>query len=423
MALNLKRNAAWAFFGQAVFSALQWGGLVILGRLAGPEELGRYALAVAVVTPIMLFGGLQMRQLQVVDAAQRYSFQDYFIVRLASVACTVVAILAIALFGYPWRVGVPIILVGLAKGFESLSDVHYGLAQRHKRLDLVAQSMMLRGLVGLLALGLGYYLTANLIVALVAMAAGWGLVWWLFDRARTAHWRDGERAAPVAQPSLGRRLRLVRTALPLGLALMLVTLNPNVPRYFIEGTAGLAALGVFTATAQFVMAGRMIINAVCQAASPRLADMYEAGDLAGFRRLLVRLLAVAALPGLLGWIVAVAFGRELLSLIYGPKFVEGAAIFPWIMAVGVVLYAQTPFGYGLTAMHQFKVQPLIFGFAVMVNVVGCFVLVPGHGLVGATLAWLGAAICSFIPALAVHWRCQRLPAEPKTSAPVSTGWR
>jgi O-antigen/teichoic acid export membrane protein len=193
------------------------------------------------------------------------------------------------------------------------------------------------------------------------------------------------------------------------MALMLVTLNPYIPRYFIEHSVGLAALGVFSATAQFVMAGRMIVNAVCQAASPRLADLYAAGDLGSFRQLSLRLLAVSLVLGLTGLIVTITFGRGLLTLLYGPKFTDGAAIFPWIMAVGAVLYAQTPFGYGLTAMHQFKVQPMIFAVAVAVNATGCWVLVPRYGLLGATLAWLGAAACELVLSAAAHWRCLRRP--------------
>jgi O-antigen/teichoic acid export membrane protein len=416
MPLSLQRNAAWAFLGEAVFAACHWGGFVVLGRLGGPEVLGRYALALAVVLPMMLFGGMQMRQLQAVDAAQRYAFADYFAVRLSSIVCTGVVILAIALLGYAWQTGVCIILVGLARGFESLSDVHYGLAQRRQRLDLVAQSMMVRGGAGLLALGIGYYLTASLGVGLSGMAAAWALAWWLFDRRATAQWRDAG-GAPTA-PSLVRRLRLMRTALPLGIALMLSGLNPNIPRYFIEGTVGLAALGVFTAAAHFVIAGRMMINAVCQAASPRLADLYAAGNLVGFRQLSARLLAISLIPGLVGLVIAIVFGRELLTLVYGPKFADGAAIFPWIMAVGVVLYAQTPFGYGLTAMHQFKVQPSIFGLAVAVNAAGCLVLVPRYGLMGAILPWLSAAACELVLSAAAHWRCLRrsVCAKATTSA-------
>jgi O-antigen/teichoic acid export membrane protein len=423
VALSLRRDAAWALLGQLVFAVCHWGGFIVLGRLAGPQELGRYALALAVVTPIMLFGGLQMRQLQVADVMQSHPFQDYLAVRLAGTACAGVIVLVIAPVAYSWEVALPILLVGLARGIESLSDVHYGLAQRHKQFDLIAQSMMLRGVLGLLALATGYYLTEDLAIGLVGMAAAWGLVWSLFDRATTKRWRHPPEYKPAWKPSLKRRLDLAWTAVPLGIAMLLITLNPNVPRYFIEGMVGLEALGLFTAMAHFVVAGRMLINAVCQAAFPRLADLYAAGDLPSLRRLLVRLMAVSAVPGLVGLLVAIAFGRDLLSLVYGPQFAAAANVFPWIMLVGVVLHAETPFGYGLTAMHQIKVQPLIFGLTVVVNAAGCFLLVPRYGLLGATFPWLGAVACQLLLSLAVHWRCLRRPAGGTAKPPAGPGWR
>ena len=312
MELTLRRNAAWVLLGQAAFAACHWGTFIILGRLAGPEELGRYALALAVVTPILLFGGLQMREIQVSDANQRYHFADYLAVRCAGIGVAGVIILAVALLGYTWKMALPILLVGITRGFDSLSDVYYGLAQRHKRLDLVAQSVMLRGVLGLLALGTGYYLTGQLGVGLASMAAAWGLVWYLFDRAKTQQWRQQPRATPQWQFSLERSLELGRSAVPLGLAMWLVALNPNVPRYFIEAMIGVGQLGLFAAMAHFVVAGRMPITALCQAAFPRLADLYAAEDRRAFRRLLVRLMAVSVLPGLIGLVVTLAFGRELL---------------------------------------------------------------------------------------------------------------
>lgn len=423
MALSLRRNAAWAFLGQIVFAASHWGGFIVLGRLGGPELLGRYALALAVVTPIMLFGRMQMRELQVADATQRHRFDDYRAVCLAGTSCAGLIILAIAFLHHSWQAALPILLVALARGFENLSEVHYGLAHRHKRLDLVARSVMLRGALGLLALGTGFYLTQDLEIGLIGMAAAWGLVWWFLDRASAKQWRQPAGPEPARQRCLRARLHLARTAAPLAIAMLLVTLNPNVPRYFIEGVIGLEALGLFAAMAHFVIAGRMIINAFCQAASPRLADLYAAGARGEFRKLLLRLMGFSLLPGLAGVAVAVVFGRELLGLIYGPRFAEGADIFPWIMLVGLVLYLQTPLGYGLTAMHQFKIQPLMFGLVVLVNAAGCLLLVPRYGMLGAILPWMASVGCQFLLSLVVHWRCLRRPADAPATTPAGRGWR
>jgi O-antigen/teichoic acid export membrane protein len=410
MALSLRHNAGWTLLGQIVFAACHWASFIVLGRLGGPEELGRYALALAVVTPIVQFAGLQMRELQVADATGRYPFEDYLAVRVAGIACAALILLAVVLVGYAWQMAIAILLVALGRGLASLSDVYYGLAHRHKRLDLVAQSAMLKGVLELFALGAGYYLTENLAIALIGVAATKGMVWWFFDRPKTKQWRGPSARPPVSQ-NLKRRLELARTALPLGVALLLVTLNPNIPRYFIESMSGLAALGLFTAMAHFVVAGRIVITAVCQAAFPRLADLYAVGDRTAFRRLLVRLIGFSMLPGIIGLLFVLAFGRELLTLVYGPTFADGAAVFPWIMLVGVVLYAQTPFGYGLTAMHRIKVQPLIFGVVVAVNAAGCLLLVPGSGVLGASVAWLASVTCQFGLSLVVHWSGLRRPVE------------
>jgi len=367
----------------------------------------------------MLFGRMQMRELQVVDATGRHRFEDYLAVRLGGTLCAGAVILGIALLGYPWQLAGPILLVGLARGVENLSEGHYGVAHRHKRLDLVARSMMLRGVLGLLALGTGYYLSKDLMVGLVAMAAAWALVWWFLDRASTRRWLESAGSAPGSESRLRARLRLAWTAVPLGIAMLLVTLNPNVPRYFLERMVGLEALGLFAAMAHFVVAGGMLMNAFCQAASPRLADLYATGERAAFRRLLFRLMGLSLLPGLGGVAVAIVFGRELLALVYGARFAEAADVFPWIMLVGAVRYVQTPLGYGLTAMRQFKIQPLIFGLVVLVNIVGCVVLVPRFGLLGAALPWLGSVVCQLVVSSYVHWRCLRRPADARAPAPAA----
>jgi O-antigen/teichoic acid export membrane protein len=416
MALNLRRNAVWALVGQAVFAACYWGGFILLGRLGGPEELGRYALALAVVTPVMLFGRMQMRELQVVDATRRHRFEDYLAVSLAGTVCAGVITVAIALLGYAWPLALPLLVAALARCFENLSEVHYGLAQRHKRLDLIARSMILRGVLGLLALGTGYYLTEELAIGLLGMAVAWGLVWWFLDRASTRQWREPSRSERGWQPRLKPRLRLAWIAVPLGVTMLLVTLNPNVPRYFIEGMIGLEALGLFAATAHFVVIGRMIINALCQAASPRLADLDAAADHAAFRWLLGRLLAVALLFGAAALLIVVLFGRDLLGLVYGAQFAEATDLFVWIMLVGAVVYLQTPIGFALTAMHRFNVQPVIFGIPVALNAAACLILVPAYGLSGAVLAWLAAVLCQTALAAVVLVRVLRRAPAAKPAA-------
>ncbi len=81
--------------------------------------------------------------------------------------------------------------------------------------------------------------------------------------------------------TVGAQSELFRTSISLGVIAMLVSLLPNIPRYFLVGKMGERALGIFTATAFLVSTGNLIMQAMGQAAFVRLAKLYGARDLAG----------------------------------------------------------------------------------------------------------------------------------------------
>ena len=74
----------------------------------------------------------------------------------------------------------------------------------------------------------------------------------LSARSGNAASRDGPSAA---------QSELFRTSITLGVIAMLVSLLPNIPRYFLVGSMGERALGMFTATAFLVSTGNLFMTA------------------------------------------------------------------------------------------------------------------------------------------------------------------
>jgi O-antigen/teichoic acid export membrane protein len=399
--LGLGRNTLWMFIGQCGYAAGQWAILILLARLDGPVLVGQFTLAMAIIGPIVVFS--QVREIQAVDPNARYAFADYRAVRLYTTAFALVVILLVAAFaGYPVAVAAVICAVGLTRTIESLSDIYYGLAQRHERLDRVAQSMLLRTMLGCVVLGIVLLVTGSLVTALLAQAFAWTVVWWLFDRRVARSWQDNPDAPGHITSNTWRvRLQLAWVGLPLGGAVMLGTLNANVPRYVVEGSLGLEALGIFAALAQFIVVGNTVIMAVCDAAIPRLANLFAAGRTAAFRRLLLQLCSIGAGLGLAGVLVAFFIGEPLLYLVYGEAFSAQSRLLVWIMVVGAIWYTIAPLGSSLSAMHRFRVQPVIQGCAVGVNTVACLLLVPRYGLDGAVGGWVAALVCQAFVSLAL----------------------
>lgn len=392
-ALSPRAPLLWTVAGNFVFAAAQWGLTVVLARGGSPEAVGLFALGLAVTAPVFSLAGLQLRGAQATDARGEHRPEEYVALRALGVGLGLLVTAALALTVY--RGAAPVLLwLGLAKVFEGLSDVLYGTLQARDRLRDVAVSLMFRGPLGLLLLWLGFRLGGlPLGAAGLALANALGLLLVDLPRVRAGGLGDPRRV------EWGRVARLARLTLPLGVVIGLVSLSAVLPRFFVERDLGGAPLGVFAALSYVVVAAGVLVNAVGQAVSAPLARLFGAGDLAAFWRLLAKLLGFGALLGALGVGVALVGGAPLLSLLYGPEYAREADAFVWLMLAGAASYVASFAGYAITAVRRFKEQLPLFALVVLALWLGCEVLVPRAGLVGAAVATLLASLVQLAGAL------------------------
>jgi len=188
--------------------------------------------------------------------------------------------------------------------------------------------------------------------------------------------------------------------LPLGFVMLLLSLNANIPRYFIERYLGERELGIFAAIAYSQIAGTTLVSALGESASPRLAKYYAAGNSLAFRMLLLRLLGIGALLGGAGVLVALVAGRELLALLYRPEYAEYEVFVRLMVAVGI-MYLDSFLGYGMTAARYFRAQIPLAALATISTVLACLWLIPSDGLRGAATAIIVATSVKIVGSLAV----------------------
>src|SRR5262249_54002175 len=120
--------------------------------------------------------------IQATDARREYQFGDYLGLRLVLTPVAMLIIAAITLFsGYGWQTALVVLAIGVAKVFESISDVFYGLLQQHEQMDRIAHSMMIKGPLSLLALAAAIVLTGSILWGSVALAASWALLLVTYD--------------------------------------------------------------------------------------------------------------------------------------------------------------------------------------------------------------------------------------------------
>jgi O-antigen/teichoic acid export membrane protein len=340
--ISLRSNVQWTLIGNVIYAACQWAILIVLAKLASPESVGQFALGLAVTAPVMLFANLQLSALQATDARREYRFGHYLALRLLT---TVLALAVIAALiwgiGYNPVTAAVVLAVGVAKAFESLSDVYHGLMQQHRRMERVAWSLILKGILSVAAVVAWLYFGGGIIGAACVLTLTWGMLLVMYDLRSTA-WLQRMEAISGADgfaPSWEWPMlrKLAWQALPIGIRVMLFTLCLNIPRYFVEQYHGEEALGIFAALAYVTVICHVLSNSLAGAAAPRLASLYAAGDMHGFRSLVFKLSAAGTALGGIGVVLCMIAGRPILTLLYKPEYAEHAGAFTWIM-VGAGLW-------------------------------------------------------------------------------------
>ncbi|MBD2308801.1 oligosaccharide flippase family protein [Chroococcidiopsis sp. FACHB-1243] len=406
--LTLRRNFSWTFVGNAIYSACQWGMLVVLAKLGSPEVVGQFTLGLAITAPVLMFTNLQLRAVQATDAKHQYTFGDYLGLRLLATGVALAIIAAIIFFAnYRWETSAVILVIGLAKVVESISDVFYGLIQQHERMDRIAISLIIKGPLSLLFLGFGVYITGGILFGVVGLAFAWVVVLIAYDvrsgalilKEKVLTRQVEVDKKPVIekiklQPRWDMKMlgQLVWLSLPLGIVMMLISLNTNIPRYFIEQYLGERDLGIFAAISYLIVAGRMLVSSLGESASPKLAKYYSIGDSNAFRTLIFKLLGIGILLGGTCILVALFAGREILIILYRPEYAKQVDLFVLLMVVAGVNYLSSFLGYAMTAARYFRIQIPLFILVTAISAIASFWLIPTNGLRGAAIALLFAAI-------------------------------
>lgn len=335
--------------------------------------------------------------------------------RLTTTIAALLIIAGIVLFsGFQLEMSLIILATAVSKSIEALSDAFYGLFMQQERLDRIAKSMIMKGPLSLLGLGLGFYLSGSVFWAVVGLVIARGIIMLGYDvrNVNRSIYGSSEfytllipKKFPRPRWDKATMTRLFWLTLPLGFVTMLISFNLNIPRYFVEGYLGSYQLGIFAAITAFQKAAPTVVQALGRSAAPRLSKYFAAGKAGAFRTLSIKLIGMGLLLGLAGVFVAWIAGDKILNLFYGPEYAL-TGVFILVMVASGTDYLATILLFIITSARSFKIQLPLHLLTTATVAIGCYFLVPSQGLIGAALALiladivrlggtLGAALHSF----------------------------
>ncbi len=453
----MRRGFSWLALGNIVNAACAWGRVALLARLGNAEMIGQLTLALAVCNPIGTLADLGLSGSLISDAKRQYRLRDYLGLRLLTCGLAMLVILATAWTGgYDPATARLVVLAGLVVASESVCDLFQAVLQRREQMRWVAISLMIRGLLGLTFFALGTWFSGDLAWGVCGFSLAALTTLLCIDIPRALACETGRPLLPgkgrsesfQARETLGNShfsgehalipaishrergtfktgfvsvsnlprqvpvlLGLAWLSLPLGLATASLSLMTSIPRYWISNRLGNEALGGFAVAGSLMVAMSLVVGAMSQAASPRLARYHAAGNTGALLRLLRGLSLWLAAVMVISLLVMAVAGRWVIGLLFGPAYVPLAGVALCLMLAAGLRNFSIFLGRAIASMRRFRTSLLLRAVGIVVLVL----LLPGWidwlGLMGAawalTLSWLVTVLLSLAAVLREVRRCRQ----------------
>jgi len=389
---SFRRKFSWVFTGNVVYAACQWGMIAVLAKLGSAESVG-------------VFAALQLRGVQATDAANQYTFPEYFSLH----TCMMLAAFCIVLATTWMTTGsgttlLVVVAIGMMKTVDATSEVIFGYFQRREQMKPIAVAQMCNGVISLVMLATVMAITGSLILAVISSLSASILTLALYTAPHLKSYRPQQR---WISRDLSRIILLFRQTLPLGFVMLTVSLSANVPRYVVSRELGQSELGIFSALAYLIVAGATVVSTFGQTVSPRLSRLFSTGDTDSFRSIVNRLILAGLGVGLVSSLIAALIGREVITALYSREYAENQMAIVLTAFVAGISFAASFAGFGLTSARMFTAQVPISLAVLVMSVVGSLFLVQLIGLNGAIAAVGIASLVQLLGSLLVIQRCLR----------------
>jgi O-antigen/teichoic acid export membrane protein len=177
----------------------------------------------------------------------------------------------------------------------------------------------------------------------------------------------------------------------------------QIPKYAVTFYFGTRAFAMFAAVTCIVSGAQILASAMGQAVLPRLSLCWILGNFAEFRAVILCMLGIVVAAGLIGAVLTLAAGREMLSLFFRPEYTVHTGLLQIVVAGTTALSCSWILTNALQAARLFRGQMLVFGAGCVGTLVAAAAWVPTFGLSGAAVAMLFGSIVQATGSALLLW--------------------
>lgn len=255
--------------------------------------------------------------------------------------------------GYDLTKTLLILTLVMFKAVESISDVFYGVMQRHHKLYIAGYSLTIKAITSIALFVLIDLVTKDILLASISVVIVNAFVFLFYDLRQVSKLEDVDIRMNNARIYYKQAISVLKITFPVFIVSFLSIFSLNVPRFFIDRFHGSenAYFGIMAMPITLIL---LVMTFILQPNIVALSEDFKNGKLKKFRKTLAKVGVITALVGVLILGVTYLIGDSVLTLVFGIDFTD-YRIELTIIVLGAVLNAFVAIGVNiLTVMRRFK---------------------------------------------------------------------
>ena len=377
----------WTVASGLVYSVTSLAFLMVVSNVLGDVQSNIYSIGMMIAQQMLTVGRFSVRNFQVSDVKDKYSFSEYLSFRIITCSLTVlITIIWIIVGGYRGDVAIVIAAFTIHRISESFSDLFEGLYQQKLRLDVSGKSQLIKNILMLISFCGMIIITKNLVLSAVVLAAESVLLLVIVDLPLLGHFSK-----------VGLCFRL-KSMWQIGVACFSLFLSSflhayinNSPKYAIEdykGSGSDIGVGRFSMLFMPTFVVELLSGFTMRTWLSKMAIYHSDGNRKGFRKLVLGQLLVVLVITTGAMTFMYFLGGYFLSFIYGTNLHGYNAVNALLMLSGGLVAAYTLFENIIIIYRKQHFSIIINVVATVVAIIIVPIMTREGFIMGATLGYV-----------------------------------
>ncbi len=359
-------NGSFVLLASIISAISNWGQLVLFTKSFSLTDLGVYTLALAISNPIFNFLSFQLTPLYVSDKENKFDYQTYFSFRvITSIILILTGVFISSFLSFTAYQKSLFFIVFCLYSVDALRDILDGKCHRLEKFDLMSSSTILNAVSSFVGVFIGVFFFSSFFLALF-LSLIFKIIALYFYNYQFLLKRILEEC--IYFEINEKIIKLLKYSFYLGLYLTIISLNVNVSKYFVNYRYGVEFQGAFSAMSYFVVIGSLLVATVGKLILPKVSSMYVLAENKKIIKYQFFYYGIILILGLILISISYFFGEKIIELFFSEEISKHANIFVWIIGSSVFMFLSSAQGYLMTSIKTIKLQPLVAGVGLVINV-------------------------------------------------------